>query len=160
MSQQLELVFFRDLVLGRLDHLALELFDSAAPRTHEMVVVFVLDLVPGDAIVEMARLRQACINEELERAIHRGVPDGRVAQLDALMKIVAGDVTRRVQERIENQISLPRVLEVVLLEIRGESGFFDFVRHGAEVNTSVFVWRSARSIWRTDIQTARRGRSG
>ena len=63
MTQDLELVTCSDLVLGFLDHLALEFLDPATFDTDEMVVVFVLDLVARDAVVEMPFRRQTCFDE-------------------------------------------------------------------------------------------------
>ena len=59
MAQHLEPVFGGDLVLGFLDHLALEFLDLATLDTYEMVVVFLLDFIARDAVVESPFRREA-----------------------------------------------------------------------------------------------------
>ena len=52
MAQDLELVARRNLVLGPLDHLALEFLDPPAFDADEMVVVLLFDFVARDTVVE------------------------------------------------------------------------------------------------------------
>ena len=76
MPQQPEAVLVGDPVLGRLDHLALELDDAAAAHADQVVVVLVRDLVAGDAVFEGTFDRETRLAEDLHRAV-----DGREADV-------------------------------------------------------------------------------
>jgi len=133
MAQDHEVVLTRNPVLGRLDGATLELDDLPAPRTHEVVVVLVFDLVPGDSVVEVMLLGQARIAQELHGPVDRRVSDVRVLGTHGLIELVTRDVPLRIEEDLEDQISLLRALEVVLFEILGERLVLDLVRHGGNV---------------------------
>ena len=53
MTQNLEAMALRDLVLRVLDHLAFELDDLPTLDADEMIVMFLLDLIARDSVIEM-----------------------------------------------------------------------------------------------------------
>src|SRR5215475_12305479 len=77
--------------LQALDLVVLELEDEPALHADEMVVVRAGDLVARLSVLELARARDAAVEEELERAVHGRVADPRVALADAREKLVDRD---------------------------------------------------------------------
>ncbi len=136
MAQDLELVARRDLDLGLLDHLALEFLDLPAFDTNEMIVVLLLDFVSRDAIVEAAFCRDARFDQKLHRSIDRGVSDVGVLPSHALIEIFTRDMPLRLEKYREDEITLLRVFEVILLKVGGERLHLYFVRHGGRISLS------------------------
>src|SRR5687767_4703042 len=68
-----------DPVLQALDLVILELEDQAAAGTDEVIVVLAGDLVARLPVAELALVREAAVDQELERAIDGGVADPLVA---------------------------------------------------------------------------------
>ena len=138
MTQHLEVVPRGHVRLRSLDLGAFELDDTAAPEADEVVMVLVLHLVAGDAVVEVALLGQARFGQQLHRAIDRGVADVRVLFANALVHLFARHVGAHLEERIEDQLTLPRMLQIVLLEVAREHLMFRFVlgHLGARVGES------------------------
>lgn len=125
-------VAFRDLFLGLFDHLTLEFDDLPALETHEMVMVFVLQLVTDNAIIEVPLLGKPGFDQEFHGAIHSRVPDGRMLRPNLLVDLLARRVSLGGQKNLENRISLSRMLEALFLQKTGESGLFEFVRHRSQ----------------------------
>ncbi len=118
-----------DFFLGFFDHLALELDDLSALRADKMVVVVMFDLVPHHTILEVTTLREAGFHQQFHRSIHGGVTDGWKTFVYGLENFLAGSVALRGEKRLEDRVSLLRVLEAALREEIGQSYTFDFVRH-------------------------------
>jgi hypothetical protein len=118
-----------DFFLGFFDHLALELDDLSALRADKMVVVVMFDLVPHHTILEVTTLREAGFHQQFHRSIHGGVTDGWKTFVYGLKNFLAGSVALRGEKRLEDRVSLLRVLEAALREEIGQSYTFDFVRH-------------------------------
>lgn len=116
-------------VLGVFDHLTFEFLNAAAFQTDEMVMVFDLDLIARDPIIEMSFCRETGINQELHRPINRCVSDIGMQLTNGLIKIFTRDVLLGFQEHGENQLALLRMLQMILFEIGTQGLDFDFVRH-------------------------------
>ena len=123
-----------NIVLGFLDHLALELLDPPALDADKMVMVLLLDLVTRDPVIESTFGCKTGFDEQFHRSIHRCVPDVRVLLAYAFVEVFARDVTLRLEERREDQLTLFRVLEMVLLEVRSKGFHLDFVRHDGTIS--------------------------
>ena len=119
----------RNLILGFLDHLALEFDDRTALQADEMIVVFVFQFVAHDAIIEVPLLCKTGFDEELHGAIHRRVPDAGMILPNPAVDLFARRVALGRQKHIENRIPLARMFEALLLQKTGESVLFDFVGH-------------------------------
>ena len=121
-----------NLVLGFFDHLAFKFLNTSTFDADKMVVVFLLDLVACDPIIESALRRESGFDEKFHRPIHRGVSDIRVLLSHALIEIFARNVSLGLEKGREDQITLLRVLEVILFQVGGERLHLDFVRHTEE----------------------------
>ena len=99
MAQDLEVVTFRDLVLGFLDHLTLEFLDLAAFDADQMIVVFLLDFVTCDPIIEMPLGRESRFRQELHRSIDGRVSDIRMLLSNGLVQVFTRHVPLGFQER-------------------------------------------------------------
>src|SRR6056297_311405 len=99
-----------------------------------MVVMLVLELVAGDAVVEMTLRGETRLGEQLHGPVDGRVADGGILLAHGLEEIVTGDVSLRLEEGRENQLTLLRVLEIVLLEVVGEGLQLDFVRHRRRIS--------------------------
>ena len=128
-AKHMKIVPLGDFFLGFFDHLALELDDLSALRADEMVVVVMFDLVPHHTILEVTTLRETGFHQQFHRSIHGGVTDGWVTLVYGLEDFFAGSVALRGEKRLEDRVSLLRVLETTLREELGQSYTFDFVRH-------------------------------
>ena len=128
-AKHIKVVPLGDFFLGFFDHLALELNDLSALRADEVVVVVMFDLVPHHAILEVTTLREPGFHQQFHRSIHGGVTDGWVTLVHRLKDFLAGGVALRGQKRLEDRVSLLRVLETTLREKVGQRYTFDFVRH-------------------------------
>src|SRR5262245_61768315 len=129
MPQQPEAVALHDVLLRLLDHGALELDDPPAARAHQMVVVLLLDLEAGEAVVEVTLARETGLAQQLHGAIDGRVADLRMTLAHPLVQLLARDVALHAEEHLEDRLTLSRVLEVVALEIFGESLVLEVVRH-------------------------------
>src|SRR5688572_9634540 len=99
-----------DLVLQALDVVVLELEDEAALHADEMIVVIADDFVARLAVAELRLDREAGIDEELERTVHRRVADLGVALADLAEELVDRDVIARAQKLLDDRFTLrPRV---------------------------------------------------
>ena len=126
-----------DFFLGLLDHLAFEFDDLAAFRTNKMIVVGVLDFVPHHAILELMTLREAGLHQEFHGSIHGGVANGRKTLVYRLKDFLAGGVALGGEKRLQNRVSLLRVLETTLCKEIGQSYTFDFVSHKTTIANRV-----------------------
>src|SRR5262245_8320257 len=157
--QQPEAIALHDVLLRLLDHRALELHDLAAARAHQMIVVLVLDLEARDTVVEVAFARETGLTEQLHGAIHRRIADVRVLLADALVELLARDVTLHAEEDLEDGLALTRVLEVVVLEVAGERLVLEVVRHGVTVSDGCGAINGEINVPRPHSADARRAGS-
>ena len=74
---QFEAMLLRELLLQGFDFVVLEFNDAAAVQADQMIVMLVLvgDFITRDPVTKMSFVGQAALLEQLERAVHRGVPD-------------------------------------------------------------------------------------
>jgi hypothetical protein len=77
-------------VLQAFHRFVMELEDVSAFDTHDVVVVlfFVRGFESGGAIAELAFVRETTVDQQLQRSVHRGLPDVRMAQADAPVQLV------------------------------------------------------------------------
>ena len=94
-----------------------------------MIVMFVLQFVPDNPIVEMSFFSKPRLDEEFHGAVDRRVANTRMILSNPLIDLLARRVSLGLQKHVENRIPLPRMLETLLFEETGERGLFDFVRH-------------------------------
>ncbi len=115
----LEPMFCRHRVLNRFQLRRKELDDPAALGTDHVVVVlvFVIVFVVSDAVAKTNFAREPGFGQEFQRAIDCGLPDARVSLPNQAIKIFAGEVRFRAQEDVENQVTLRRALESLLLNM-------------------------------------------
>ena len=132
MAQYPEAVATGDLVLGGLDHLALELDDLSTAQADQVIVVGVRDLVAGGS-VETLLLCETGITQQPHGPIHRRVPNLGVLGANMVVESLAGDVSLHREEDVENGVSLAGVLEVVFLEVAGQGPLLYLVRHGRTI---------------------------
>ena len=116
-SDQVEVVALRDVLLSTLDHRALELDDLSATHAHQMVVVLLLDLVAGRAVVEVAFAGETGITEDLHGPIDGRVSDVGIELANLPEQFLAGDVTSGFEEHLQNRLALPGALEEWLVGI-------------------------------------------
>ena len=131
-TQNLETMLASHVRLGDLDLGTLELDDPAAAQADEVVMVFMLHLVPRHAVVEVALLRDPGLGEQLHRAIHGRVPDVGVLVPNQLIQLFARYVGPSLEKGIEDQLTLTSVLEAVLLEVASERLMLRFFNGHAE----------------------------
>ena len=132
MAQDSETVATGDLVLGGLDHLALELDDLSTAQADQVIVVGVGDLVAGGS-VETLLLCETGITQQPHGPVHRRVPNLGVFGANMLVESLAGDVALDREKDIEDRVALARVLEVVFLEVAGQSPLLHLVRHARTI---------------------------
>ena len=106
-----------DLVLQALDLVVFELEDQAALHADQVIVVFSDDLVARLAVAELALDGDAAVHEQLERAVHGGVADARVALADLREELVDRDVLARAQEQLDDRLALGGDVEAAVLDI-------------------------------------------
>jgi hypothetical protein len=100
----------------KLDHLA-------TLRTDHVIVmlVFVVVLVVGDAVAKPNFARETRFGEEFQRAVNGGLSDAWIFLFDETVEIFAGQMSFSAQENIENQVTLGRALETLLLNMFEEN---------------------------------------
>ena len=128
-AQDPEAVALGNLVLGLLDHLALELHDGPTAGANQVVVVFVGDLVAGDAVVEVALRSQPGLTEQFHGAVDGRVPDVGRLLAGSLVELFERGVPGLLEKHVEDQVALARVFEAVILEIARERAVLDLVGH-------------------------------
>src|SRR6185295_714078 len=101
------------LVLQGLDLFREELDQRSTLCADEVVVVSVLIvmLVKHASIVKLQFARKPALLQEFQRAIDGGEPYGRVLGFDQRVQIFARDVSLRVQENIQYQVTLRGALQ-------------------------------------------------
>jgi hypothetical protein len=106
-------------ILDRLQFSRKELDDPATLRTDHVVVVlvFVIVFVVGDAIAKANFAREPRFRQKLQRTIDRGLADARVFLPDQAIKVFAGQVRFRAKEHVEDELTLRRPLESLLLNM-------------------------------------------
>ncbi len=125
-AQDLEIVLAGHIRLEDLDLRALELDDPAAAKADEVVMVFMLHLVTRHTVVEATLLHDPSLCKQLHRSINGRVPNVRVLIPNQLIHLFARHVGPRLEEGVEDQLSLTSVLEAVLLEVTSERLMFRF----------------------------------
>src|SRR4051812_39218487 len=109
----------RDRLLALFDRLVDELFDAAAVKTHDMVVMrSLVQLEDGHAVLEMvARHESGCL-ELSEHAVHRREADVLVGFDEPLVDALGGHVTGRAAlEDLEDLQPRSRDLESGLAQV-------------------------------------------
>src|SRR5262245_45403344 len=102
-----------DLVLLLLDLLAVELDQLAAFRANQMIVMLVVIqvFVSRATVPKPLFTRQIAFNQKFESAINRRKPDGRVFNLDQVVKIFRAEVTFCFEKYFEDQLPLRGLFE-------------------------------------------------
>ena len=72
--------------------------------------------------------------EELQGSVDRRVPDVRVLGAHRLVDLIAGNVTPGLEEDVQDQIPLPGLLQIVLIEVAGQGLALDFVGHSGNLS--------------------------
>src|ERR1700689_1239487 len=96
----------RDPILEAFDLVVFEFENQAALDANEMVVVIADDLVARLAIADLALDREAAIDEQLERAIPRGLAGLRLTLAHLAEQLVDRDVIARAQELLDDRLAL------------------------------------------------------
>ena len=96
-----------------------ELHGASAIGADHVVVAsaIVLMFVSRDTVVKGDFACQATFREQLQRAVHSGKPDLRVALLHQAVQLVGRKVLARFQERPQDGVSLRGVLQPHLLQV-------------------------------------------
>src|SRR5256714_3891596 len=110
-------------VLKLLDSLVLELGDVAAGGADQVIVVVPIQgrLVAGLTALEVPRRRQPGVGEDLHRPVDGGGTDARIALLGLLHQLVDGEVAGLREERVDDQVALPRRLQPPRRDPAGEA---------------------------------------
>ena len=104
MPAQFEAVFFGHFTLQFFDAGVADFDNFAAVKAHKMVVVAVGlgNFVAGDAVAEVNFHGQTGIAQQLERAVHRCLPDARIAFDHMLIKffkrVVSGQFKKKLRQ--------------------------------------------------------------
>ena len=120
-----------------LDHFALEFGDLPAFDADQVIVVLVLNFVARDPVVEMALSGEPGLHQKLHGSVHRRVSDIRVLGPDRLIQVFTRHVALGLEERLQNQLTLFRLLEMVLFEVCGKRLQLDFMGHRTSVSRLV-----------------------
>lgn len=144
LDQETELL--GDALLFLFDCFGLEFDNGSARAAHEMVVVLVLRLIPGDAIVKVPLFRKASFDQELHGAIDGGVADSRVIVANDPVELFAGDVSALIQKNLENYLALPRALEMVGLQIIRQDLAFGLMGHAGQGSALMELGLLARRL--------------
>jgi hypothetical protein len=105
-------------------YLALQILDAVVDefdniptfRANQMVVVGaaqVGELVAGVSVTEVARHRDAAIDQELHGSVYGGLTDAEVAPADAQVQLVDCHMPGGLEEHIDNHVTLARSSETV-----------------------------------------------
>ena len=155
MSQDFKSIGGRDLVLRLLDHLALKFRDLPAFDADQMIVVFVLDFIARDAVVEMALGGEPRLHQELHGAVDGRVSNIRVLGADRLIEVLTRHVALRLEECLKNQLALLRLLEMILFEVGGQCLQLGFMGHRASVSRLGFTFSRPAYSSRSSARDAR-----
>jgi hypothetical protein len=82
-----------------------------------VVLMFVIMFVVSDAITEPNFAREPRFRQQLQRTIDRGLADARVFLPHQAIKVFAGKVGFRAKEHVEDELTLRRPLESLLLNM-------------------------------------------
>jgi len=106
-------------VLQSFQFSGVELNDLSAFGTDHVIVMLVLIvvLVMRPAIAKAHFTCEASLGKELERTIDRGLPDTWIFLLDQSVKIFVGQVFFCTQENIQNEVTLCRAFQPLLLNV-------------------------------------------
>lgn len=122
MGLDAEPVCVRDLVLEPLDVGAQELENRPALGAYHVVVVGVAKLVleTRQPVLELDRTRELGIDEDLERTIDRRSTDAGMVSTNDPVEIIHGHVATGLEEVLEDDLALTRMLEPVRGQVVGE----------------------------------------
>lgn len=90
----------------------------------------VLDFVSSQPVVKAPFLSETCVHEQLQRPVDRRVPNIGGLFPDFLVELLGAHVFLAFEERNEDRVALPRVLEPHPVEIICQSREFGFKFHG------------------------------
>lgn len=120
----------RHRILKSLDPVFDKLDDGATASADQVIVVEIADLVTRLAVSEMAGDSHTTGDQELDRAVDRGLADARVALPGDGEELLDRDVSARGEKGIDDDVPLSRCLEPVLRHVgREESACFGSVLH-------------------------------
>ena len=119
-------------LLRLFNHCRLKFENFPASCAHEMIVVFVFDLVTRHTIIKTTLFGQAGLYKQLQRAVNRRVADSGVLVSNQLIEVFASEVAARFEKRLEDHLALLRLLEVVTLKISRKRFLLEFVGHQQE----------------------------
>ncbi|SPP63351.1 hypothetical protein NITLEN_10437 [Nitrospira lenta] len=129
-----------DFLLKLFDFAVFELHDLAAVGADQMVVVTLVgDIVVLRLRAKMPRLRQAGFAKQVECAIDGREPQMRIFLRQLMIHFFRGDVFL-LQEGLQDEFALARVLELVFAEVRFQRFHF-FRMLGHRVRRSSFTNR-------------------
>ncbi len=111
----------RDDRLTGLDLLFFELEDQLTIQANQMIMVLVghREFVARVPVAEVSLMRNTCLNEELEGAIHRRRPRGRRSLLNRAQKLLHRDVVRT-DKHLQDLHPLARVLHPLVVDVTFE----------------------------------------
>ena len=153
--QRLEFVAANYFVLKLLDLFIIKLYQRAALRADEVVVmlVLVLVLVERAPVMKFKLASQAALFQQLQRAIDGREPYGRVFGFDDRIQVFARDVPFCVEKHVEDQIALRRSLQPRALEVLVEYLYL-FALHNNQASTDwiIHLWSRCAKLYIDTIE--------
>jgi hypothetical protein len=113
-----EIIFFCNILLERFNAFILELDNGTALRADEMIVVVIpaLILKARKTIVKSALFSETCRSQELQRPVHRCVPDSGMLFLHPSMQFFDAHVPSGFHKYRQDDIALTRGSEPLVGE--------------------------------------------
>jgi len=115
MTAQHKTVLFADLPLQGFNPLVIDFYDFPTGQADDMVMVAVWPgyLIPGNAIFEMDLCGKTSITQQLERTVHRGLPDTRIQLEHMLVELFQRMVAGQFKKSLGNNLALGRGIKPV-----------------------------------------------
>lgn len=123
-----KLVILCDLFLQPLDIAVLELYDLAALRAYEVVMMLVLmdDLEAGAPLAEFLLLGDPALAQQAQCPVYRGESYGGITPHNFVVQLLRADVPADLQKCLEDQLPLAGMLQVMARDMFAEYLLFSF----------------------------------